>query len=110
MQRDEKAKRKPPSLKNDAKFAFPGLLKERSRLRFFNPLVENLSRKNGFLARACALIGSLAFDDDERDAVDQQHKVCPLLRLAGADDELLSDDELVLLDELPQGAPAGDKK
>jgi len=49
MQRDEKAKRKPPSLKNDAKFAFLGLLKERSRLRFFNPLVENLSRKNGFL-------------------------------------------------------------
>ena len=50
----------------------------------------------------------LGFDHDERDAVDQQHQVRPLLRLAGADDELLGDDELVLLDVVEVDEADGD--
>ena len=42
--------------------------------------------------------GVLASITHQRDAVDQQHQVDALLRLAGADGELLGDDELVLLD------------
>ena len=59
--------------------------------------------KNGFLARACAFIGSLAFDDDERDAVDKDDDIgaARFITAALLHDEFIADVIDVVFGMLP---------
>lgn len=50
----------------------------------------------------------LGLDQDQRNAVDQQHQIGALFRLARPDGELLGDDEAVLLDLVEVDQADGD--